>query len=167
MSKLLLIFFAAVLFMPACQRQGDEKPPKTQLEIRQFQTRNFDTKDVRLVMKSLLNVLQDDGYVVKNVALDLGFISANKEEDVEDGSERFFARATRGGQARWVKNELIEATLNVTEFGDTTRVRTNFQRKVFDNQGVVVTIQQITDEQFYQEFFTKVDKGIFIQGQDI
>lgn len=118
-------------------------------------------------MKSLLDVLQDDGYVVKNVALDLGFISANKEMDIEEGSERFFAQATRGNQARWVKNELIEATVNVSEFGPVTRVRTNFQRKVFDNQGAVVTVEQIIDELFYQEFFVKVDKGIFIQGQGI
>ena len=165
--KHLFVFCAALLCVTACRPTKDEKPPKTQLEIRQFQTRSFDTQDVRLVMKSLLNVLQDDGYVVKNVALDLGFISANKEMDVEEGSERFFAQATSGAQARWVKNELIEATLNVTEFGTHTRVRTNFQRKVFDNRGAVVTVEQIIDEQFYQDFFTKVDKGIFIQGQDI
>lgn len=152
----------------ACHPSGEEsKPQKTQLEIRESQTRTFDVQDVRLVMKSVLNVLQDEGYIVKNVALDLGFLSASKEVDIERGSERFWAQFSRGKEVRWPKNELIESTVNVSDFGDKTRIRANFQIKIFDNAGGVLRIQPIIDEEFYQEFFTKVSKGIFIQEQNI
>src|SRR5262252_4677186 len=60
-------------------------PAKTQLEIREFQTRDFDVSDARLVMKAMLNVLQDDGYVVKNAVVDLGLITATRETDLTPG----------------------------------------------------------------------------------
>ncbi len=162
------LWFLLVLFScSSCASQDSDKPVKTQLEIRQFQTKNFEAADVPMVMKSLLNVLQDEGFTVKNVALDLGFISAVREEDVENGSRRFWSQVSHGGEARWVKNERIEATINVSQFGALVRVRTNFQRKVFDNMGAVVTIQPIVDEAYYVEFFSKVSKSIFIQEHEL
>jgi hypothetical protein len=59
-----------------------QEPERTQLEIREFQTRDFDTADPKLVMKAMLNVLQDEGYVVKNAVVDLGLITAAKETDL-------------------------------------------------------------------------------------
>jgi hypothetical protein len=157
-----------MVLLCGCHPSGEaQKPEKTQLEIREFQTRTFDVQDQRLVMKSILNVLQDDGYIVKNVALDLGFLTANKEIDIEEARDRFWAQFSRGREARWPKHELIEATINVSEFGTKTRIRANFQFKVFDNTGAVVVIRPIIEEEFYQEFFTKVSKGIFIQEQNI
>ena len=160
---LLILFFS----VPSCAPKTPESPPKTQLEIREFQTRTFSTPNVRLVMKSMLNVLQDEGYIVKNVALDLGFLTASKEEDIEKSSDRFWIGLAAGKEARWIKHKITEATCNVTEFGNQTRVRVNFQEKIMDNHGAVVTIKQITDEHFYRDFFLKVDKGIFIQEQNI
>jgi hypothetical protein len=161
------IFLTFVFATFSCVPHKPEPPPKTQLEIREFQTRTLSTDNVRLVMKSMLNVLQDEGYIVKNVALDLGFLTAAKEEDVENSSQKFWTSLAAGKEARWVKHKIIEATCNVTEFGEGTRVRVNFQQKIMDNLGAIVTIKQITDEQFYQDFFSKVDKGIFIQEQNI
>lgn len=160
-----LVFFLFVV--TACAPQTPPKPEKTQLEIRQFQTRKFDQTDMRQVMKSLLNVLQDDGFIVKNVALDLGFLTASKEIDIETSNDRFWAQFTRAEEARWPKYKIVEATINITEFGSQMRVRANFQSKVFDNRAAVVNVEQIVDETFYQEFFSKVDKGLFLQQQDI
>ena len=57
---------------------------------------------------------------------------------------------------------MMEVTVNVSEFGPQCRIRANFQVKVLDNHGDVVSVEQIQDEEFYQNFFAKVDKGIFI-----
>ena len=46
-------------------------------------------------------------------------------------------------------------------------MRMNFQLKAYDNHGDLITLGQIDDEQFYQDFFAKVDKGIFIQKENI
>src|SRR5262245_41102846 len=141
MRAVLFILLAGLVV--GCRPADPEKPEKTQLEIRQLQTRTYDVEDLRLVMKSILNVLQDDGYIVKNVALDLGFLSANKEMDIEDHRNRLWAQIGRPKDARWDKNELIEATVNVSEFGKQMRVRANFQEKKFDNRGAVSTVKPI------------------------
>jgi hypothetical protein len=142
-------------------------PEKTQLQIREFQTRTYDTKDTKMVMKALLNVLQDEGFIVKNAVVDLGLISAEKEVDIEGFGEKFLALLFLGANATWRKNLILEATANVSEFGDKTRVRINFQAKILDNAGRVVKIEQVDDEKYYQDFFSKVDKGIFIEREKI
>ncbi len=159
-------YLFCLLFLAACT-QDKQEPEKTQLEIREMQTRNFDVTDYRLVMKSVLNVLQDENFIVKNVAMDLGFLTATKEIDVEPPNAKFWSKFQRTETARWKKHEVIEATVNVTEFGKQVRVRVNFQSKIMDNKGSVLSVKQMTDDTFYQDFFTKVDKGIFIQNQNI
>ena len=89
------VLFILLAGLAAGCHSPEPEPEKTQLEIRQIQTRNYDVEDLRLVMKSILNVLQDDGYIVKNVALDLGFLSANKEMDIEDHRNRLWAQSVR------------------------------------------------------------------------
>jgi ribosomal protein S8 len=142
-------------------------PEKTQLQIREFQTRTYETNDTKMVMKAMLNVLQDEGFIVKNAVVDLGLLSAEKQVDVESKSEAFWAAFFLGAQATWKKAYIIECSANVSEFGTQTRVRVNFQSKILDNKGGIREIKQIEDEKYYQEFFSKVDKGIFIQKEKL
>jgi hypothetical protein len=138
-------------------------PQKTQLEVRQFQTRDFDVKDSKMVMKSCLNVLQDDDYIVKNANADLGLLTATKEVDIEKKGEAFAALFFIGSRdARWKKNQIIECSLNIGESGNRTTVRANFQSKIMNNKGEVVKVVTIEDPTFYQTFFAKVDKGVFL-----
>jgi hypothetical protein len=118
-------------------------------------------------MKAVLNVLQDDGYIVKNANIELGLLNATKEVDITDKWEVFgaFIAATQGYQSRFAKNRIIEATANVSEFGKRCIVRMNFQIKDLDNLGGVRQVGQIEDERYYQDFFFKLDKGIFIQKE--
>jgi hypothetical protein len=189
------LFFFIVLLGAAtsCMHQEPPgpKPEKTQLEIREFQTRTFEVQDSHLVMKSVLNVLQDDGFMVKSAASDLGFLAATKElglyvppdprermAEIDFGIFRMSNRKRFGlksrspfkrssQEIRRPSHEMIEATVNVTEFGEKVRVRASFQPKVFDTKESVLGVKPIADEVFYQEFFAKVDKGIFIQQQHI
>ena len=52
-------------------------PDKTQLQIREIQTRSYDTNDTKIVMKVLLNMLQDEGFIVRNADTDLGLLTAS------------------------------------------------------------------------------------------
>lgn len=142
-------------------------PQKTQLEIREFQTRSYDTKDVKMVMKSLLNVLQDDGFIVKNANVELGLLTATKEVDVEDKNTALVAALLGGHEARWSKNNIIESSANVSDHGKQVRVRINFQIKTLNNKGEIMDVKQIEDQAHYQAFFSKVDKGIFIQKEKL
>ena len=94
---------------------------------------------------------------------------AEKEVDIESGDEKFFAIFFSGahGGGRWKKGAKTEVSANVTEYGKTTKVRVNFIVKTYDNRGDPLEIKKIEDQKFYQEFFTKVDKGIFIQKEKL
>ncbi len=165
-------------------RAPQTQPPKTQLQIREFQTREYDTNDVKLIMKAVLNVLQDDGFVVKNAVVDLGLLTATKEVDIAQGrtstasddywgevfssvfrGSSYKTRTNRTQDVRYNKFKVVEVSVNISELGRRSKVRANFQAKILDNTGQPVEVSVIEDPKFYQDFFVKVDKGIFIQKQ--
>jgi hypothetical protein len=157
----------AGLVLIGCVTASSRKPPKTQLQIREYQTRSYDTNDYKMVMKAVLNTLQDEGYIVKNAVLDLGLLTATKEVDVEDKAQVLLLKLLRKNKATWPKNSIFEATANVSEFGSQTRVRLNVQVKTYNNRGNLQGARQIENAKFYQDFFAKVDKGIFIQKENL
>jgi PBP1b-binding outer membrane lipoprotein LpoB len=159
--KKVLASTISILFVFGC---SSAPPPKTQLQVREFQTRVFDTKDMRQVLKACLNTLQDDGYIVRNAVPDLGLLVASKQLDVENKTQAVFAALFAGANARWAKNSETEVTVNASEYGKQIKVRANFSLKVIDNKGGVVDVKQIQDEPFYQEFFARVDKAIFLEA---
>ena len=163
----MVLLLLAALGLPGCATTGGGAPKQTQLQIREFQTRVFDTKDTKMVMKAVLNVLQDEDFIVKGADAELGFLTATREMDVEDKGKAFVARLFHGANARWDKNSIVEVTANVSEYQDKTRVRVNFQLKTMNNVGVVSKIQPMGDEAYYQEFFAKVDKGVFIEKEKL
>lgn len=166
MKKIFLALSILSVFSYGCATTGVD-PQKTQLQIREFQTRSYDINDTKMVMKAMLNVLQDDGYIVKNANADLGLLTATKEVDVENKTTAIVASLFGGYNARWNKNSIIECSANVSEFGDQTRVRVNFVTKLMNNKGEVVEVRQIDDQTFYEQFFSKVDKGFFLQKEKL
>lgn len=153
------------LFLVGCA--SAPQPKMTQLQLRELQTRTFETADAKLVMKAMLNVLQDDGFVVKNAVMDLGLLSATKEVDLEDKRQSGWVKFFAGDEAVYTKNMEMEASANVTILGKQAQVRVNFQKKVYNNKGAVEKIESIQDAEYYQDFFSKVSKAIFIQSEGI
>ena len=47
------------------------------------------------------------------------------------------------------------------------RVRLSFQVKVFDNNGRVLTVDTVREPRFYQDFFSRIDKGIFLEREGV
>lgn len=142
-------------------------PPKTQLEIREFQSRTYNDRDTKLVMKAVINAMQDEGFIIKSADKELGFISASKEVDIEDKTSAFFLQLLAGSNARYSKNSVVEASANVSEFGKETRIRLVFQAKVVDNFGNPISANVVEDPAFYQDFFSKMDKSLFIEREKI
>jgi hypothetical protein len=62
---------------------------------------------------------------------------------------------------------VIDCTSNVSERAQQTRVRVSFQRKVLDNEGNIMRSEPIDEAAFYQDFFSKVDKAIFLQKEQL
>ncbi|MCS7000433.1 MAG: hypothetical protein RML15_05835 [Bacteroidota bacterium] len=190
MERVFGLLIALALLVSGCTIVNRPQPPdyeQTQLERRQYQQRDFDTNDTKLVMKAVLNTLQDDGFTVRNAVVDLGLISAVKEimltNRMRTGQERtpaetwaeIFAAAISRGRAqpstpqqpqRYRNIEQIEATVNVSPFGTRqTRVRVSFVARILDNEGAVIESYPVTDPNVYQQFFLKVDKGVFLEKQ--
>lgn len=158
--------FAAIVVISGCVARPPATP-QTQLQIREFQTRSYGTSDVKMVMKAMLNVLQDEGYIVKNANVELGLLTATKEINVYSFGEALVMSLISKQNARWKKTSIVECSANVSAFGEKTRVRINFQVKTLNNRGEVMDVKQIIDLQHYQTFFSKVDKGIFIEQEQL
>lgn len=186
----IILALAAAASIAGCTFVNQAPPtrtPQTQLQTREYQTREFDTNDVKLVMKAVLNVLQDDGFVVRNAVTDLGLLTASKEYNINSVPTRtganndswldlldiMFGRngnrtrqqPDRDREVRTASFKSIEVSVNVSEMGKRCKVRANFQAKILDNNGNPMSVQPVEDPKFYQDFFVKVDKGIFLQKQ--
>lgn len=173
LKNFILIIFVLFLALPVPARKAQQEEiitPMTQLEKRQFQTRTYESNDKALVMKAMLNVLQDEGFIVYNANPLLGFIYGVKDFDTSDPnidiSKEFGLSKAR---LNWngVKVATVETTANITEYGKSMRVRVNFKRKLLNVYGNAQFIDDINDETYYQDFFSKVDKAIFLQKQKI
>lgn len=166
MRNFIILFISFVLLSFGGCQTVPPVAPKTQLQIREFQTRVYDVSDVKLVMKAVMNTLQDDDFIVQQANVDLGLLTAQKELDVENPAESFFARAFTD-RPEYKKNSVTEASANITEFGKQITVRINFRYKLLNNRGAVMRVNQIDDARYYQDFFAKVDKSVFLGKQKI
>lgn len=168
---LLMLISSTAVF--ARQAKGADEiitTQQSQLEKRQIQTRTYTGNDKALIMKAMLNVLQDEGFIVYNANPLLGYISGTKEFDAADKSidvAKEFGVSSRSLAWKGVKVATIEATANIAEYGKEMKVRINFKRKLLNVYGNAQTIDEISDEKYYQDFFAKVDKAIFLQKQKI
>ena len=159
-SFFLFVIFFLNLGILGCASEANIQ--KSQLQIRAYQTKIFDTKDTKLVMKAVVDTLQDEGFIIKNADTDLGIIVATKELDIESKAEAIISVLFAGDLARWEKVQQIEASINVSPYGEGSKVRAVFLVKTLDNRGDLLKVEQIEDEKYYQQFFTKVSKSLFL-----
>lgn len=97
---LLLLFLTVVA--GCATAPADVTGPGTQLETRQIQTRQYDTLDKQMTMRSVIATLQDLGFIIDQADLDLGTVTATRLHEypmrmtvtvVEKGDERVSVRA--------------------------------------------------------------------------
>jgi hypothetical protein len=107
-----------------------------------------------MVMKALLNALQDEGFIVRTANTDLGLIMASKEKS---RLEWYGLTSRSDATYSW------DCSVNVTAFGQQTKVRINVQLK--KSLGGRESVAEFDDPTYYQSFFAKVDKSVFIQKE--
>ena len=78
MKKIFTIFLAIMCLSFSCSCVEAKKIKKSQIEMREIQTRFFDTSDTTKVMKAAVNTLQDSGFIIQEIEPDLGYIRAQK-----------------------------------------------------------------------------------------
>jgi len=153
-KKIFLILFCLSLtaYSPLLAK---EKATASSLEIRQMQTRTYEVKDKKQLMEAIVNVLQDRDYIINESSYNLGVVSAYRE-----CKEKAFLGT------QYVK---YETAVQINELKDNNyKVRTNFTKKYIDPQGNTTTQMNIPNpEGFYREFFTQLNKSLFIESQGI
>ena len=108
-----LVLIAFATFTTPCFAKNEVITPQTQLQKRQYQTRQYDNIDKATLMKAMLNVLQDEGFIVNNASSLLGFISGAKEFSTRDKTinfeQEFGAKKEAGAVVA-----VIETTSNIS-----------------------------------------------------
>jgi hypothetical protein len=162
-----ILAVAIALIIPTGCMLQPPRPARTQLEVRQIQTRTYQNRNMKQVMKAVINTLQDDGFIIRNADKELGFVTAAKDVEVGGFGGPFSVQLFGGAEPRYDRAATFEASINISEFGDETKVRAVFQRRVVDNFGAPSSVQSIQDPRFYQEFFMKIDKSLFIEREGL
>lgn len=127
-----------------------------------MQTRTFVGTTSKSVAKELLAILQDEGFMVKNVNAELGLITAERDTNIEKFSSKFWAYILSGRQGTWRKHSLVELTSNITEESGKTKIRINLLLRVFDNQGKIIDVHQVLEEEAYVDIFDKMQRGLIV-----
>lgn len=157
MKKFITIILIGLFFIPAPVSAYPEII-KTQLEIREMQTRVFDTSNTKQVYKAAINTLQDNDFSIQNIEDEVGFILAqkeNKEKRANKGTVAVYSTALALGavsaafgggyngltdSGMKLNNELAARTIvtvanvNVEPFGKKqTKVRVTFIERELQN----------------------------------
>jgi hypothetical protein len=149
--------------------------PSAPLELRQAQSRTFETADARLVLKAALNVLQDEGFVIREANAELGLVTAVMESHSTNQGLRAFKWAailsTYGVAALlpWRDSSVtsVEANVNVSPEARGSRVRVSLVSKTLDKHGNVQRVEPVTDATAYQRLLAGLDKGVYLQREGL
>lgn len=152
-------YIILLLLFVSCARHTED-PLVAQMQLRKMQTRTYVGTSSKAVAKELLAVLQDEGFMVKNVNAELGLITAERDTNIEKLSSKFWAYVFSGKQASWKKHSLIEITSNITEEKGKTKIRINLLLREFDNFGRIIDVHQVLEEEAYEGFFNKMQRGL-------
>lgn len=105
-----------------------------QPQIYRYQTRIYNTNDVKLFMRALYDVLKNDDFLIQQVNIERGILNA-------------------------IKGETLQASIKIAWSDKQILVNANFQDKFVLNEGKFVTFQQVT-EKYYNDFFSKFEKDL-------
>jgi hypothetical protein len=168
-SKVIAI---AIVFTLAGGCAKTPKPPvqveMSQLQIREMQTREYHDVKEPAVMKSVIAALMDEGFIINETNAELGLISAAKEVYELDEATKNIAEFNFGSGAGTYQTTLrSEASATVSKHGEVVRVRINIVQKAVSNAGGNIWSQPLYDMNTYQAIFSKVDKAVFIEKENI
>ena len=147
------------------------------LEARSVQSREFDTRDPRLVLKAALSALQDEGFTIRHADAELGIVTAVAEWQSRSASSaakilRWVAAPVTYGASLLVppgRNEFsaVEATINVTSDGERTRARVTLATRVVDDRGRVLRVEPVTDPSVYRRLLARLDAALFLEREGL
>lgn len=164
-SKYTLWFFFGLLclIMNSCAIL----PPMTPQEKRAMQVRSYDTT-YENVFRAFKNVLQDEGYVIKNQDMTGGLITASKKTSnsyqygsgLSIGGIHLGGGTQNGNMGRYPTGDEIEASINLEKINkNTTETRMNLQSTKSFSDGQDEQ-HEITDLNTFSSIYQRVSVEI-------
>ena len=156
--------------------------PETALEVRQLQTRQFEKVSEIQILSASTGLLQDLGYTIDEIDKNLGVLSASKRANATNSAQVagriaadvigcVFTYLLRCNNKNYKKTDAIQdirltlVVLPLTTTESTHTVRVTMQRIVWDRANRISNQSTIHDAEVYQEFFTKLDKSVFLEKE--
>ncbi|PJB70574.1 MAG: hypothetical protein CO093_07905 [Alphaproteobacteria bacterium CG_4_9_14_3_um_filter_47_13] len=167
-----MLFCAMAMLMGCAQTIPKEALELSQesFELRQLQTRSFDTSNEKKLLSAGAGVLQDLGFNIDESEMGLGVIVGSKDRDATEAGQvagAVFMAVMFGANMAIDKNQKIMASLITHPSGKQTKLRITLQRIVWNTQGQVSKTQSITEPEIYQEFFDNLSKAVFLEANGI
>lgn len=150
-------------------QQAPRQPQLTQLQRRQLQSREYEDVERARILAVAVHVLQDDEFIIDNANEVLGLLSATKQlhnREVDDDTSAFWKGVAGDTQVVHDENSSFGANLTVTQQGERVRVRMAATINYSNTDGMR-RVEQVTEPQFYQHFFSQLEKGIFLAQEGI
>lgn len=183
-SLLITALIATALLSSACQTTGGATEAhsrallldQSSLQLRQVQSRRFDTADETMILRACSAVMQDLGFSVEEISRETGMLVGSKERDaIEAGQvagQLFLAAlvAAFGGQADpvWDQNQRIRISIITRPAGQNAiNVRATFQRVIWNSKNQVSRVETLDSPVMYQEFYDKVSQAVFLEAHEL
>lgn len=172
-KKPLCLLLATSLLVSGCANHIPKEAlelKQESLQLRQLQTRSFETREEKKLLSSGASVLQDLGFSIDESESPLGVIVGSKDRDaVETGQVvgAVMVAVLFGVSTPIDNNQKIRASLVTRPTDKKTNLRVTFQRVVWNTQGQVSRTESIEDPKIYQEFFEKLSKAVFLEAHEI
>lgn len=153
-NKATVVIIATMIFMAGCAVQPQLSP----MQKRQITTRLFES-GYENTFRSILTVLQDQGYIIKNTDMNTGLIHATVDRATATGSQ--VAQALFLGYVA-DKGSKLDVGLMVNKISDTkTEVRLNIQEAKYGQASAWTgssqqSVKQILDPETYNQLFNQI-----------
>lgn len=163
-------------------------PASNVVQMRSEQTRRYDGINQNDIMSASASVLQDLGFTITESQDTLGILFASKQRSAVSAGQIALAvfAALAGAYTPIDKDQEFFVTLVVSPVDQTYSedkapqsdkpvsvakgnylVRATFAHIVSNTANQVTAAEQLSDEKLYQEFFSKLNKSVFLEGQKI
>lgn len=153
------------------------QPPKSAVDLRNLQTRRFDTLDELKLISAATQTLQDLGFIVSESQVDVGVLVGSKMRNAEEAGQisgqivLTIALALLGTHHNpvWDKEQNITVTIVTTPVENSKQValRASFDRQLTNNHGHLWRAEVLLDPKMYQEFFDRLSQGVFLEAHTI
>ena len=162
-----------VLFMAGCETTAPKNAlqwNERTMQNRQMQSRRFDTADEKKILRGCALLLQDLGFNLTASESAVGLINAQKDRTAVEGDQvaaKVLAAIFLDADVTIDARQKMKASIVTRPQEGKIIVRVTFQRVVYDEQGHVSRQEPLNEPGYYQEFFERLSKSLFLTAHGI